>query len=76
MDMHKQTLLWVFLANIDISSKLIMWTVKTKGHVSPPITVMASQITGVSIVPSKLRVTGLCQGNSPVTSEVPHTNRQ
>ena len=42
---------------------------------------MAYQITGVSIVYStvysgvdktlKLRVTGLCEGNSPVTSEFP-----
>ena len=43
---------------------------------------MASQITGVSIVysavysctsnkTSKLRVTGLCEGNSPVTDEFP-----
>ena len=42
---------------------------------------MASQITGLTIVdrlfgrrskkPSKLRVTGLCVGNSPVTSEFP-----
>ena len=38
--------------------------------------VMASQITVVSIVYStvcwsKLRVTGLCDGNSPVTGEFP-----
>ena len=39
---------------------------------------MASQITGVTIVYSdpskktpKLRVTGLCEGNTPVTSEFP-----
>ena len=40
---------------------------------------MASQITGVTIVysrrrskkTSKLRVTGLCEGNSPVTCEFP-----
>ena len=47
------------------------------------ISVMASQITGVSIVyftvcsgtdkkyPSKLSVTGLCEGNSPVIGEFP-----
>ena len=44
---------------------------------------MASQITSLTIVystiysgadkknPSKLRVTGLCEGNSPVTGEFP-----
>ena len=50
---------------------------------------MASQITGVSIVYSsvcsaeaqikeklKLRVTGLCDGNSPVTCEYPRTKGQ
>ena len=48
------------------------------------MSVMASQVTGVSIVYSavclfrhrskktaKLRVTGLCEGNSPVTGEFP-----
>ena len=32
---------------------------------------MASQITSPIIVYSKLRVTGLCAGNSPVTGEFP-----
>ena len=49
------------------------------------MSVMASQITGVSIYStfdsggdqrktSKLRTTGPCEGNSPVTSELPSQN--
>ena len=32
---------------------------------------MASQITSLTIVYSKLRVSGICVGNSPVTGEFP-----
>ena len=55
------------------------------GHYSDVImSALVSQITGVSMVcltvcsgvdkknTSKLRVTGLCEGNSPVTAEFPH----
>ena len=46
--------------------------------------VMASQIASLTIVlfrrrstkTSKLRVTGLCEGNSPVTRWIPHTKGQ
>ena len=48
-------------------------------HSDVIMSAIASQITGVSIVystvcskkTSKLRVTGLCEGNSPVTGEFP-----
>ena len=35
------------------------------------MSVMASQITAVSIVYATIRVTGFCEGNVPVTGEFP-----
>ena len=62
-----------------------MYSAETSGwyHNDVIMSAMASQITGVSVVyltvffrcrsnkTSKLRVTGLCEGNSPVTGEFP-----
>ena len=64
-------------------SEVTVWYLE-KSHYSDVImSAIASQVTGVSIVcstlgsgadrwkKSKLRVTGLCEGNSPVTGEFP-----
>ena len=62
---------------------LLAWSRKFHHYSDVIMSPLASQITGVSTVysshlfrrrskkTSKLRVTGLCEGNSPVTGEVP-----
>ena len=77
---------FLFLKLRFVSSAILYWydTLETSGHYSDVITsAIVSQTTGVSIVYStvcwsanqrkisKLRVTGLCEGNSPITGKFP-----